>query len=379
MQTSELTPERLRALADTRPEQGLVLSLYLNLDPREFATGPARDTAINSLLDDAERQVAEGALEHDEEVAVREDLQRARDYLEGELDATGAHGVALFACSPVGLWETVKLARPVESSVLVDVRPAIEPLADIADATRWAVLLVNRRTARILRGTRDGLFEVASREDRVHGQHRQGGPSQTNRERSIEHDVDVHIKETSDDLLRRFQRRSFDALLIGAPEEMVHHVEEKLHPYLRERLAGRVSVDVENSSTQDVLAAAEEIFVEHEVARERDAVERLRATLGQDGRAAAGWDAVLTALNEKRVDSLLLGAGETGGGLVCPHCGWLGTDGEACPVDGYALGRRDDVAEAAVEAAVRQSATVIRLQVPDALETEGGIGALLRF
>ena len=37
MQTSELTPERLRALAEVRPEQGLVLSLYLNLDPSEFA------------------------------------------------------------------------------------------------------------------------------------------------------------------------------------------------------------------------------------------------------------------------------------------------------------------------------------------------------
>src|SRR3712207_6961147 len=41
-------------------------------------------------------------------------------------------------------------------------------------------------------------------------------------------------------------------LLVGAPEDLHSDVEAKLHPYLRERLAGRVEVDVENSSADDV-------------------------------------------------------------------------------------------------------------------------------
>ena len=55
MQVATLDEELLRRLAETRLERPLVLSLYLNLEPSEFATPPARATAVRSLLDAADR------------------------------------------------------------------------------------------------------------------------------------------------------------------------------------------------------------------------------------------------------------------------------------------------------------------------------------
>jgi peptide chain release factor subunit 1 len=55
MQTNQLSPDTLRRLAELRPDEGKVVSIYLNLDPTEFASGAARSTAINSLLDEAGR------------------------------------------------------------------------------------------------------------------------------------------------------------------------------------------------------------------------------------------------------------------------------------------------------------------------------------
>src|SRR3954469_20298772 len=49
MRTNDVTAERLRDLAALSPAAGKVLSLFLNLDPTEFATPPARSTEINSL------------------------------------------------------------------------------------------------------------------------------------------------------------------------------------------------------------------------------------------------------------------------------------------------------------------------------------------
>ena len=54
-----LTPTRLRRLAELAPEHGRVLSVYLNLDPAEFATPPARATAISSLMNEAQHKVEE--------------------------------------------------------------------------------------------------------------------------------------------------------------------------------------------------------------------------------------------------------------------------------------------------------------------------------
>jgi peptide chain release factor subunit 1 len=379
MQTSELTPERLRALAETKPERGLVVSLYLDLDPSRFATPQARLTEINSLLDEVAGQVDPHALEHGEEVALREDLERVRRFLRGSLPADGAHGLALFSSSAAGLFEAMRLPRPVPSAATIDTRPYIEPLAELVDPTRWAVLLVNRRYARILRGRRNTLAEVAAFEDAVHGQHDQGGWSQPNYERSIERDVDEHLKRAAEELFRHYKRAAFDALLLGAPEELAPAAEERLHPYLRGRLAGRLTVDVERASPDDVLAAAESAFTARERERERAALERLREGIGAAGRAAAGWDQVLAALNERRVEALLLDDRGHGPGAVCPQCGWLGVGRETCPVDGTALGRRPDIAGAAVEAAVRQSADVIRVRHHDDLGPLGGVGVLLRF
>lgn len=78
MQTDQLTTERLRHLAELRPG-GRVLSVYLNLEPTEFATPPARSSAIGSLIDEAGRKVkAEEGLSHDERQGLEEDVKRVR-------------------------------------------------------------------------------------------------------------------------------------------------------------------------------------------------------------------------------------------------------------------------------------------------------------
>src|SRR5437763_14053441 len=119
MQTNQLSPDTLRRLAELRPDTGKVVSLYLNLDPSEFSNGAARSTAINSLLDEAERAA------RDEDPAVRRDVQALRDHFKN-FDFTGAHGLAVFACGAESLLETIKLPRVVANSVVIDESPYTE-------------------------------------------------------------------------------------------------------------------------------------------------------------------------------------------------------------------------------------------------------------
>src|SRR2546423_1916989 len=51
MQVNDITPERLRRLAAIRAGDARVLSLFVNLDPRGFATPAARRTEVRSLLE----------------------------------------------------------------------------------------------------------------------------------------------------------------------------------------------------------------------------------------------------------------------------------------------------------------------------------------
>jgi hypothetical protein len=81
MQTIDV--DTLRRLSAVRPDGAKVLSLYINLDPTEFATPPARASAITSLMNDAQHQVEEidGDLSHDDRMALREDVDAVREAL----------------------------------------------------------------------------------------------------------------------------------------------------------------------------------------------------------------------------------------------------------------------------------------------------------
>ena len=92
MQVGAPDRDQLRQLAELRLERPVVLSLYLNLDPSQFATPPARKTAIRSLVDEAERRLREqDGLSHDDRVALQASLERASNFLENDLPADGAH------------------------------------------------------------------------------------------------------------------------------------------------------------------------------------------------------------------------------------------------------------------------------------------------
>ncbi|MCW3063471.1 MAG: hypothetical protein JWN32_643 [Solirubrobacterales bacterium] len=380
--TLDLT-DTLRRLADARAEQPQVLSLYLDLDPTEVPTIPARATAVNALLDEAGKAVEarENDLDHAAKVALREDLQAIRDAIDSRaIVLEGARAFAIFRCSPIGLDEVVPLPRPVRSRIVIDTAPYLEPVFAVADERRWCVALVNRKTARFLHGTRDRLEQVARRRDPVHGKHDQGGWSQPNYERSIERDVVEHLQRAADTLRRIAAEDPFDHLVLGGPHEIHNAAVARLSPDLRDRLVDCVEVDVEASTPTQVLEAIAPTIEAFEQREERELLDRLRDRLGMGRRGAAGLDDTLAALNERRVEVLEFEDGFHAPGRLCARCGWLGTEGvERCPVDGEPAERREDVVEDAIVAALGQSARVLVVRHHPDLGPLGRIGALLRF
>ena len=380
MQANDLDRDTLRRLAQAKAGNGAkAISFYLNLEPTEFATPPARASAIRSLLDEGEKKVKELEDGHADR-ALRADFQRARDFFSGELPTDGARGLAVFLSGDTDLFEVIRLPRPVHSEVVISDSPFIEPLVDLVSGT-WCILLCNRRTGRILRGSSDRVEEVArvTSED-VSPQADAGGWSQARYERGQDEEAHRHVKRVADLLHRRFRRAPFDHLLVGSPEELSSEVEHALHPDVAQRLAGRLSVDVENTSVDVVFDAARPVIEEHERKVERAALDRLQQGVGAGSRGVSGLDDVLGVLNERRVEALLLEDRFQMPGTKCPQCGSLFSDNvSTCPADESSTDAFADIVEEAVELAVSQSAAVIITRHHDDLEEMGGIGAVLRF
>src|ERR1700749_375672 len=114
-----------------RTGEHLVVSLYLDLDPSQFATAPARATQVRSLIDEAERdgRLDKDALSHGDRTALTADLERLEQYLgSDELPVSGARALAVFASSQDGLFETVALAHATPTTVVIASTAYVEPL-----------------------------------------------------------------------------------------------------------------------------------------------------------------------------------------------------------------------------------------------------------
>jgi peptide chain release factor subunit 1 len=377
MMSPVTSKQRLRELAGLRPDGHKVLSVYINLDPSEFPTQRDRKIEVESLLDVAERALREDGLPHDQKDELRHDVERIRSWFERDFDASGARGVAVFASSGIELFDVHRLARPVRSEVTIDDSPFIEPLAGMPGEDGYGVLLINRKVARILAGGSSGMREVISLADDVHSWHDQGGWSQARFQRGIQKEVKDHLKHANDELFKLFKRGVVQRLIIGCPEEMRGEVEQSVHSYLRDRIAGWLDIDV-RARPSEVAAEAAEIVERDERDRERHWLDRLQAGLARNERAVSGLADTLAALNEQRVEALLVADRFRAEGYASPQADFLSTEpGQSAT--GEELQHRDDVVESAMERALEQSAEVVVLRHHPDMQALGSFGAVLRY
>jgi peptide subunit release factor 1 (eRF1) len=379
---SDITTDHLRELAETRSSEGKVLSVFINLDPREFATPPARKAEISSVMDAAAKSVRDlTTLTHEERMALEHDVDRVRQRLQNGIDTEGARGLAVFASEPASLFEVLKLPRPVPHKVTIADGPCVEPLAQIGAGELWWVVLVDRRHVRLLAGTVDGLVEIWRQEDDVSSQHDQGGLSQSRFQRGVEKEVDDHLRSVDAELRRRLRRTRIAGLLIGGPNETVARFESLLHADVARRTRGRFDVDVWTSTADEVLSAVSPVLDQLTAQRDEELLRRLDEGLGKGDRAVAGLTDVLPAVHERRLDTLVVREGFAAKGTRCPQCGWLGVSaGGQCPADGTMTEIVENIVEVAVARAFAQDAHVRYWPATHVdLEQKGSIAALLRF
>ena len=380
MQSSDVTQERLQRLATYEPADGSrVLSLYLNLDPHaNLHAAENRRTAVNSLLDEAARAVeGEEGLDHAAHMALREDVNRAREELETNLDdgwAEGAHALALFVCGPHDVFEVLRLPRPVDSRVTIADRPAIEPLAEVGPAEHWVVLLLDGNDARLLEGFGDRLEEVAHESSDHRNRTATGGMSAQRYERSVGMEENEFLRGVAGMLEEADRRRPYARIFIGTSERIFSVFTDALSKPLRERVTGRFDVGADWESVQSVRERLEPLLQIDESHRERDALDRVGAS------GVWGIVDVLPALYERRVATLLLEPGLEHPGVVCPRCRWaLAEERGTYPVDGETMAPHPNLVEWAVEFAVEQGADVLPVRRHDDLSDRDGIAAALRF
>jgi peptide subunit release factor 1 (eRF1) len=351
-----------------------VLSAYLNLEPARQLRRSYRIAfvdlrkALREQLDEAAR------------AAFEREADRVEQYLAEA--APRGKGLAVFSCTPRGLWQAHYLPQVVADDLRFGPTPYLEPLLDVLDEyERYAVALVDKEKVRLFSVYLGEIEEEREFLDAVPGKHKQGGWAQARYQRHHETHVHWHLKRVADALADLLRHRPFDRLVLAGPPEATSELQALLPPVLRARLAGVFPAEM-FASEAEILRQTLEIERQIERANEERLVAQLLEQAGSGGRATIGVAPTLQALWRGQVHRLVVAEGVRLAGGECSQCGWLEADSAtACPTCGATMTPLADLVERAVERTVeaRGRVEVVHGPAAERLRAAGGLGAVLRF
>jgi peptide chain release factor subunit 1 len=353
----------------------LITSFYLDVDGRRYPRPTDYQPVVTQLCHAARLRAAElGAATA---AAVDADLDRIRAWIDAGIDRATTRGVALFSCAGQGWLEVVPVPVPVRNHVSFEPRPNVAQLLAVVEHRRpILVVLVDRRQGRILQVEPGGVTELATVVDEP--------------ERAVDTDVELgswehrreeearrHFRRVAAAALEQVRRRRAEHVVLGGPGDDVARLEGCLDRAVAERVAGTTTVPV-TAGPAEIGAAVADTARELERRREEALVEELHERAPRHERAVMGLPAVMAALAEHRVGTLVVARDFRAAGARCPACGHVGVACCQCPECGTPSTEVDDIVDVAISQALAQDADVEFCEGTD-LDFFGGIGALERF
>jgi peptide chain release factor subunit 1 len=373
--------DELRDLAGFEAENGVAISVYLDLDPSVVPTAGDAQTRLHSLLDGAAKENGGKGREltHRQRLALREDLDRIRRYFEAEFERNGARGLAIFCAGLDNVWRPLPLTEVVPDGMKVGQLLYLAPLVPLVGRGEGAlVLVVSREKGRFYRLRAGRLEDLADYFEEQPRRHDQGGWAQARLQRHADELVHEHLKRVAEELDRFVRRLRKPQVVVITNEETRGEFEDLLSQEVRSVIAGFAHAEA-HAQPPELLAVTAPVLERWQAAKETEVVDRWREELGRNGRAASGWQATLEAASDARIELLLFRDGANHPAKRCPACGRLSIDGAKCPLDGRQLDDSADGLDLAVHQTLAHGGRVWAVRHRDDLDAGDGIGALLRF
>lgn len=308
-------------------------------------------------------------------------LDRVEEWLEQEYDESN-RGVVVYASLSGDRFDAFQFPVAVPNRMVVAARPAVGPLAQVLESfNHYGVVLLDREHVRILSVYLGTLID----EIEVHGDPlptahdvQAGGYSQMRFQRRKLEEMKHFFKEFAkevEDFCRKY--RPNDLIVLGT-EENVARFREFLPDTVQSKILFTGAMRVGEPSSE-VLARIEPHLQEVRERESQELLQKLRDRVREDYLATAGFQSTLVALQEGKVDTLVIAQNQERAGARCTQCGFVfGRQLDQCPYDGSPAESGVDVVEEAIRLAEAQGADIEFVGEGDVGDL-AGVGALLRF
>lgn len=359
----------LRALAEMTAPERAFLSVYLS--------GPQSVPDLDKKLQKARKLLDKDDTAKDEREYFDRNAAAVNEYLERNPLTSGA--LCIFSCWVLDFFQPIPLQAPVRDIVRVDSSPYIRPLAELQDEyENVAVLVADNKKARIFMISSALAGPGETVEGNIKNHVKKGGWSQQRYERRRDKELLLYAREIVDALARLEQEEHFRRIVLVGGKEILRIVQENL-PKAMQDMVIRKDLDLgkgEASINREIM----DLFFERERRSELDLWERIRTEYLQGGLGAIGLNEVLRAVEEGRIQEMIVTRTFHPEGRRCRECERVHAGpAMTCTACGSTSLYAVDLVNEIVEMLKLTGATVDFADPIPSLTEAGDIAALLRF
>lgn len=373
MGLNEILPDLIKFPKD----QNNVLSVYLDLRPDRSGKKLYLVYMKNRLAEMAKNFPPRAQ----EQAELNNDIKLIRKFLDAELNP-GWKGLAIFACSAINLFVSVPMTYPPPNYMsfapfphlvlLLMQTPLYQPHVVIVASSRQASLnLIHMGYL-----TKQLNF---SWEDKHTTRFGRMGWSLPKFQRHLQEHLKQRSKEIVENLEKLIIPEKFAYLFVVAEEGIEGELKKQMPAFLKKKWISLPNFAI-HDSTSKILAAATEKLMNLYKKEGENLADYILQEAEPIGRAASGPERVLSALQDHKIERLVLDKEFVAPGWRCADCFSLGFGGEpkTCP---YCQGSiwGTNLREEIVFKAKSQGIEILFTENFAPLLKAGGIGALFKY
>ncbi len=310
---------------------------------------------------------------------------------------TDRHGLALFACEALGLWRPLFFGRPLPNELSVDGVPHLGKLARLAEEIVPAIVVVPMKEGADIYevqlgdvGIEENLRGPVPRSDSDTFNAGTGKPGrryerELKNERRVENWAHRNRRAAAEQVTVLFDRTPRANIILVGTGEGLAAFERELPPRVAEQVVARAPRPGEWDSADGIRRDGVKALAESVLGRARDDGRRdVDAVVGQalrGSRAVVGPEDVVLALNEGRVQTLVIEEDFARAGFRCDNCDALGSSverAEVCPFCGGHVRAVPHLGEVLVARTLAEGGRVEVVPHGNKLHSYRGVAALLR-
>ena len=368
-------------LAGRTESSGPFLTLYLDT---KGGDGSQKDR-IRILMKQEIQRVRDalnrenGSSENGKEKLIERGIREIESFLSESLSAE-TNGVAIFSSPDEEFFLPLELDVTVKPELFIGSRPHLKQLAMLRHRhPHILAAMVDAKNGRLCDIRLGRIVEETSIDDPdVPRKTDQGGWSQANIQRHIQDHVNHHQKNVAEGLVRMFDQRKPEAVVLVGQERNLANFEQYLPKRVLDARIGTIHLDI-RAPHDEIVSESERVVLEHRNAVTHERLGEIATLAEKNGRATLGWNGVVRAVNERKLEHLVIRNDVHARGWKCRNCAMIGHSVPlGCPSCGGTV-LTVDLVEQFISAATSENAAISFTTDPSVLDEYDGVGAFLRF